>query len=94
MAIFTGAVWIVGTLCAHETYAPFLLRSKAASLSKLKGMHYVSKTEATHGRLGPKRAFGKALSRPWILLFREPIVLLLSIYVAVSQQGITHRGSY
>lgn len=29
------------------------------------------------------KTFKTALSRPWILLFREPIVLLLSIYMAI-----------
>lgn len=35
------------------------------------------------GEVSVKDAFGAALLRPWILLFAEPIVLLLSIYMAI-----------
>jgi hypothetical protein len=40
--------------------------------------------DVRRGKTSAKEAFQKALSRPWTLLLREPIVLLLSIYVAVS----------
>ncbi|KAJ4982688.1 major facilitator superfamily transporter [Stagonosporopsis vannaccii] len=83
MAIFTGAAWVAGALFIPETYAPALLQRRAASLSRLKGMQYRSRFETTSGRIEPKAAFKKAMSRPWILLFREPIVFLLSIYVAI-----------
>jgi len=39
--------------------------------------------DAERGKLSLKEAYKTALSRPWILLFREPIVLLLSIYLAI-----------
>jgi hypothetical protein len=66
------------------TYAPVLLRRRAAHLSKLTTKHYKSDMDVRRGKASAKEAFQKALSRPWTLLFREPIVLLLSIYVAVS----------
>ncbi|KAK7177796.1 major facilitator superfamily transporter [Paraphaeosphaeria sporulosa] len=81
--IFTGTVWIAGTLFIPETYAPVLLQRRALSLSKLKGMRYKSRFEATSGKVEPKTAFKKAMSRPWALLFQEPIMFLLSIYVAI-----------
>ncbi|KAH6611798.1 major facilitator superfamily domain-containing protein [Boeremia exigua] len=83
MAAFNGAVWISGTLLIPETYAPTLLQRRAASLSRLTGLRYVSRFEITNGRIEAKQAFKKALCRPWVLLFQEPIVLLLSIYVAI-----------
>ena len=82
MAIFTGVLWIAGSLLIPETYPPLLLRKRAAALSKKTGKIYVSKMEV-HVKPSLKRAFKTALSRPWILLFREPIVGLLSIYMAI-----------
>ena len=83
MAIFTGALWIIGSLLIPETYSPVILRRRAAKLSKLTGAVYVSRMEAEHGKKTLKQELKTALSRPWILLLREPIVLLLSVYMAI-----------
>jgi hypothetical protein len=66
-----------------ETYAPVLLRRRAEKLSKITGKVYRSKIDIDQGRLSLKESFKIALSRPWILLFREPIVFLLSLYMAI-----------
>ncbi|KAI1085875.1 polyamine transporter 1 [Whalleya microplaca] len=83
MAAFTGTLWILCTLLVPETYAPILLRKRAAKLSKITGKVFISKLDA--GR--PKKTIGQefkvALSRPWILLFHEPIVALTSLYMAI-----------
>ncbi|KAI5467634.1 major facilitator superfamily domain-containing protein [Mariannaea sp. PMI_226] len=83
LAIFSGTVWIFGSLLVPETYAPVLLRKRAAELSKRTGKHYISIIEHKQGKTSLKVATKTALSRPWILLFKEPIVLLLSIYMAI-----------
>lgn len=83
MAIFTGVVWIVCSLLIPETYAPVLLRTRAAKLSKLTGKVYVSKLDLGKEPLSMGRRLKSSLSRPWTLLFREPIVLLVSIYMAI-----------
>ncbi|KAL5360339.1 major facilitator superfamily domain-containing protein [Aspergillus floccosus] len=83
LAAFAGALWIIAGLIVPETYAPVLLRRRAAKLSKMTGKVYKSKVDAEQGRRPPKEIFMTALSRPWILLFREPIVFLLSIYMAI-----------
>lgn len=83
LAAFSGAVWILGALLIPETYAPVLLRQRAAKLSKITGKIYRSKLDIDQGRVSLKEAFKLALSRPWILLFREPIVFLLSLYMAI-----------
>lgn len=83
MAIFTGVLWILGALTIPETYSPLILRRRAAKLSKMTGKVYKSKMEIEHGTKTISAEFKTALSRPWILLFREPIVLLLSIYMAI-----------
>lgn len=84
MAIFTGALWILGALTIPETYPPVLLRKRAAALSKATGHVYRSKLELDKANTpSVGAAFKTALSRPWVLLFREPIVFLLSIYMAI-----------
>lgn len=83
MAIFTGVLWIVGALAIPETYGPVLLRKRAAALSKITGKSYISKLDVGKGTPSMGGQFKVALSRPWILLIKEPIVLLLTIYMAV-----------
>lgn len=83
MAIFTGTLWIIGTFLIPETYAPVLLRKRAQRLSKETGKVYKSRVDAEQGVVTLTHAYKTALSRPWILLFTEPIVLLLSIYMAI-----------
>ncbi|RDW83403.1 MFS general substrate transporter-56 [Coleophoma crateriformis] len=83
MAIFTGVIWIVGALTIPETYSPVILRRRAAMMSKLTGKVYKSKIEVDYGTKTVTAEFKVALSRPWKLLFLEPIVFLLSVYMAI-----------
>ncbi|KAG9854915.1 MFS general substrate transporter, partial [Aureobasidium melanogenum] len=83
MAIFTGVLWIIGTLLIPETYPPVLLRKRAAKMSKMTGKVYRSKGDVDQGPTTFSKVFKTSLLRPWVLLFREPIVLLLSIYMAI-----------
>ncbi|KZZ90266.1 Major facilitator superfamily domain, general substrate transporter [Moelleriella libera RCEF 2490] len=83
LAAFSGTLWILGSLLVPETYAPVLLRKRAAKLSKITGKYYISKVDHDRGRVTLSQSFKTALSRPWILLFKEPIVLLLSVYMAI-----------
>lgn len=83
LAIFSGFVWILTSLVVPETYAPVLLRRRAAKMSEMTGKKYVSLTDHKKGKVTLGEAMKTALLRPWVLLFREPIVLLLSIYVAI-----------
>jgi multidrug resistance protein len=82
MAIFTGIVWIIICFLLPETYSPFLLHERANELSRVTGKVYRSTFEAEK-----VIKFGEvlkvALSRPWVLLFTELIVFLLSIYIAI-----------
>ncbi|GME33655.1 Major facilitator superfamily [Neofusicoccum parvum] len=83
LAIYSGACWILGTLGVPETYAPVLLRRRAAKLSKLTGRVYQTQEDVDRGSLSFSKVFRGSLLRPWVLLFREPIVLTLSIYLAI-----------
>jgi len=82
MAIFTGVLWIACSLYVPETYAPVLLRKRAAKLSQMTGKVYVSKVDAYNKQTKAEQV-KTALLRPWILLLTEPIVLLTSIYIAI-----------
>ncbi|PYH44289.1 MFS transporter [Aspergillus saccharolyticus JOP 1030-1] len=83
MAIFSGVVWLSLVFLLPETYAPVLLRQRAAHLSQLSGHVYRSKLDIERGRVSLGQTLQTALSRPWILLFKEPIVLLFCIYMAI-----------
>ncbi|KAJ1309396.1 hypothetical protein OPQ81_006173 [Rhizoctonia solani] len=84
MFIFSAMMFLLGAFLVPETFAPVLLRRHARELHIESGgnLHYISKYEK-----GSKKPFGEImkvnLSRPFVLLFREPIVLLFSIYTAL-----------
>ncbi|KAG7290602.1 hypothetical protein NEMBOFW57_000605 [Staphylotrichum longicolle] len=82
MAIFTGVLWLACSLYVPETYAPILLRRRAAKLSQMTGKVYVSKMDL-HITATKSEQIKTTLLRPWILLFREPIVFLTAIYLAI-----------
>ncbi|KAL2671627.1 hypothetical protein Neosp_014217 [[Neocosmospora] mangrovei] len=83
MAIFTGVCLIVCGLLVPETYAPVLLRWRAAKLSNMTGKVYMSSVDASQKRHSVSQTLKRALLRPWVLLFREPIVLLMTLYLSV-----------
>ncbi|KAI1335221.1 major facilitator superfamily domain-containing protein [Xylariaceae sp. FL0016] len=73
--------WIIILLSFPETYATTLLQRRARKLSKITGEAYVvegmqeAKTIASQLRV--------STLRPWIILFFEPIVTLLSLFLSV-----------
>lgn len=83
MAIFTGIICIINSLIIPETYGPVLLRRRAEALSKQTGVVYISKLDAGRSPITAGSQFRTALLRPWVLLFKEPIVFLTSIYMAI-----------
>ena len=83
MSIFSGALWIGTSLLVPETYAPILLRQRAKNLCNISGKVYRSRFDIEHGLISARESFKTSLSRPWLLLFREPIVVILRIYVAI-----------
>jgi hypothetical protein len=78
LAIFSGVLIVVGALWLPETYPIVLLRRRAALLSKVTGKEYIYKGDKDES-MGIVQLYKHALSRPWQLLFREPIVFLLAI---------------
>ncbi|KAK8017708.1 hypothetical protein PG993_014034 [Apiospora rasikravindrae] len=79
---FTGLLWILITLVVPETYAPALLSRRAAKLSDTTQHVYVAKTSLNSNKSLVEQ-YKIVFSRPWVLLFCEPIVLLISIAMAI-----------
>jgi hypothetical protein len=75
--MFSGCLTVVGFFITPETYAPLLLNRRAALLSKVTGNVY--RYKGAPKKVEPKQLFKNALSKPWVLLCREPIVFLLSL---------------
>lgn len=83
--IFIGFIGILGFIFIPETYGPVLLQNRARQLSKdsESSQVYVSVLEKSQGKKKPSEIFKRALFRPWIFLFREPIVMVASVYTAI-----------
>ncbi|KAH8786362.1 putative MFS transporter [Hyaloscypha sp. PMI_1271] len=78
---FASSIWLlVAMIFMQETYAPLLLKRKAARLRKITGN--VGPQAKSGENLSPLAHLGRGLSRPLKLLVLSPLVLLLSIYVA------------
>ncbi|KAL4801071.1 major facilitator superfamily domain-containing protein [Aspergillus venezuelensis] len=81
LALFTALLTVLLIFLLPETYGPVLLHRRAARLHSLTGHHY--RSAADEHQLPTRQILSIGLSRPWILLFREPIVFLLSLYLAI-----------
>ena len=82
-AILAGTMCILVAVIVPETYGPLLLKRRAQALSKLTGHIYVSKLMKDEPSITLTGKLKTALSRPWLMLFHEPIVLILTIYLAL-----------
>jgi MFS family permease len=83
IAILGGVIWIANLLTLRETYAPVILRRRAAALSQKTGKVYISCLDAGQPPTTLLQKLSTSLIRPWILLFHEPIVLITSLYIAI-----------
>jgi MFS transporter, DHA1 family, multidrug resistance protein len=79
--IFLSAGLVLAVCFAQETYHPVILQHKAAEIRKRTGNHAIY---APHDLVNVdlKELFQKYFSRPIVMLFVEPILLLLTIYMA------------
>ncbi|RDH32455.1 MFS general substrate transporter [Aspergillus welwitschiae] len=81
LAIFSGTIGLASLLVMRETHPKIILERKAARLRKATGNpHLRSKLS------NPKpvhQLLLQALTRPTKLLFRSPILLIISIYMAL-----------
>ena len=83
MAISTSVFLVIYFVSVPETYAPVILQRRAKVLTAATGHTYKSQATIKQGEKTLKQVFKTSLSRPWILLVREPIITILSIYQAL-----------
>ena len=81
--IFAGVMYVLQTLFVPETYGPFLLRQRAAKLSKETGLEYVAIFDVNAPKESLARKLAVNVSRPFVLLARELIVTLMALYAAI-----------
>lgn len=84
MLIFSGVVLLAYTLLVPETCHSVLLKRRAAKLQRESdsNIHYLTKYDGATSQ-HPAELLRLTLSRPFLLLTREPIVLILSMYTAL-----------
>ncbi|KIK53036.1 hypothetical protein GYMLUDRAFT_179447 [Collybiopsis luxurians FD-317 M1] len=84
MMIFAGACTAYVVLCLPETYGPVLLTRKAQRLRKEDPINNRNLT-SDHEKLdsSPRGLLDRTIYRPWIMLASEPILILVTIYMAL-----------
>lgn len=83
LTIVSGVFWIIGLLFIPETYAPVILERRARALEKKTGNVFRTPLQISGSRPRLSARIRTALSRPWALLFLEPIVAIIAIYMAI-----------
>ncbi|OAA82569.1 Major facilitator superfamily domain, general substrate transporter [Akanthomyces lecanii RCEF 1005] len=84
LLIAGGALSLFVDVVNQETYAPVLLRRKAAALSKELGRDDLrSALGSSNKDISVADTIRKAMLRPFLLLSRSVIVLLLSVYMSL-----------
>ncbi|KAF2808124.1 MFS general substrate transporter [Mytilinidion resinicola] len=81
LTILFGVSTVVGVLFLRETYAPTLLANKTKRLIKETGNQNLESKLAI--KKTPKDIFWTAIRRPMTMLFHDPIVAILSVYIAI-----------
>ena len=66
-----------------ETYRPVLLQRMAKKHAQRSGKAYISVLDKYNGSVKASDVFNKPLKRPWVLLFRESIVLIAFTYLSI-----------
>ena len=80
--MISGLVLFSVSLFQPETYAPILLKWKAAKLRQLTGdERYQAEVEIRDVTF--VKRLGRALYRPFVLTFSEPIIILVAMYLTV-----------
>jgi len=80
--IISGLVLVLVVLFQPETYTPILLKWKAVQLRQLTGDdRYQAEVEIREVTF--MKRLGRALYRPFVLTFSEPIIILVALYLSV-----------
>jgi multidrug resistance protein len=79
-SIVAGLLFLLGLVFLKETYPVVILEGKAQALRKETGNTLLR--SALHDGLTPQERIRNSIVRPLKMLFTEPIVLVLSVFVA------------
>ncbi|KAF1838627.1 MFS general substrate transporter [Decorospora gaudefroyi] len=82
LTILGGVAGLVFFFVGHETFHPTILARKTAALRKETGNENLRSKLAQD--LPPREIFIRAIVRPMKMLFRSPIVGLMSTYIAIN----------
>ena len=84
MALLSASALVVSLLLLPETYDSVLLRKRAQRLSNMTDRTNVSVTAGKNG-INPSFSisFATTLSRPFLPVAHEPIILILALYQAI-----------
>lgn len=79
--IFSGVCFLVTALTLRETYAPVILKRKAARIRKeTQDDRYKAPLDLV--KLDARALFQGTLAKPFILLVQEPMLLAITIYMS------------
>lgn len=81
----TGLLWMLYFFLVPETYSPVLLRVRAALLTRTdpRGRVFESRMDRAKGVKSTGELLRTSMVRPFLLLFSETIVSILSLYMAI-----------
>lgn len=79
-SILTGLIQIMGFFFLQETYAPTLLRKKAARMRKETGDERLHTQYDSEKKIS--KVLGVALKRPFVLLGTQVIIQIIAVYMA------------
>lgn len=79
IVISSGITVVFSVLFLRETYTPFLLRQKAERLRKTRP----GNTNVGGHKIRTKKFSGKAITRPFYLLFFSPVCTTMSLYMSL-----------
>ncbi|KAE8418024.1 major facilitator superfamily domain-containing protein [Aspergillus pseudocaelatus] len=82
LAIYSGIMLILGVLCIPETFSNVLLRRRAVMLSMKTGKLYVTSVDHRNPPGSLAERFQVSTTRPLHLLSKEPIVVVLALYMS------------
>ncbi|KAK8029362.1 hypothetical protein PG991_006418 [Apiospora marii] len=82
LSILGGAIAVAAAAFLRETHPKVLLERKTASLRVSSG-NVKLRSSLTRSHLTPNQVLTQALVRPTMLLIRSPVLLIMSLYVAL-----------
>ncbi|PPR04271.1 hypothetical protein CVT26_004061 [Gymnopilus dilepis] len=82
LTAFTGLCWLLVVFTVPETYSPVLLAAKAGKMRFTTGdERYFAALERDPMR--PMQIFNKVLALPFKIVFQEPMLIAMTVYLSV-----------